>query len=264
MEEYLCLYKFARTTTTDHSITLIPNRNCIRSSSSAWYIYPIIHITNRKSQITINMASKSVALLILGARGVRVGPQIAKFVKERFEKPAADANISLPIVDLASFNLPIFNEAIIPATIPEKGSFQYEHSKAWSSEIKKHDGYVLVIPEYNYSMAGSTKNAIDYLLHEWRGKPATIFSYGLEGGKNANEQVKSALTMMGLKITETCPTLLFAGGRGPDLSAAAAEGKLGEDTRAAWEQDERIPKAFAELKHLLLQPNVDPEITSLK
>lgn len=70
--------------------------------------------------------------------------------------------------------------------------------------------------------------------------------------------------MMGLKITETCPTLLFAGGRGPDLSAAAAEGKLGEDTRAAWEQGDRIPKAFAELKHLLLQPNVDPELTSLK
>lgn len=34
--------------------------------------------------------------------------------------------------------------------VPALAQFEHEHSKAWSAEIAKHDGYVLVIPEYNY------------------------------------------------------------------------------------------------------------------
>jgi hypothetical protein len=34
--------------------------------------------------------------------------------------------------------------------VPAYAQFEHEHSKAWSAEIAKHDGYVLVIPEYNY------------------------------------------------------------------------------------------------------------------
>ncbi|KAI5918065.1 flavoprotein-like protein [Camillea tinctor] len=200
------------------------------------------------------MSSKSVVIISTSTRAVRVGPAVAEFVKGIIEKPLSEAGIKTTLIDLVKFNLPVYNEAVIPAMVPEKGSFQHEHSKAWSAEIAKHDGYVLVIPEYNYGVAGGTKNAIDYLLNEWKGKPVAIVSYGAAGGKTANEQVKGYLSGVGLKVCETRPTLAFAGGPGPgpDMFAAMGEGKIGDESRKAWEgQAETIVKAATELKELL-------------
>ncbi|KAI1075275.1 NADPH-dependent FMN reductase family protein [Whalleya microplaca] len=205
------------------------------------------------------MSSKSVAIITMSTRATRIGPSVAEYVKNTIEKPLASAGISLTPLDVVKFNLPVFNEHVAPAMVPEKASFVHEHSKVWSAEIAKYDGYVLVIPEYNYGMAGGTKNAIDYLLNEWKGKPVTIVSYGVKGGNTANDQVKGALSGCGLVITETRPTLPFLGGAGPDLYAAMGEGKLGADTLKSWEEEksEIILKAATELKDLLLQPNIE-------
>lgn len=141
--------------------------------------------------------------------------------------------------------------------VPEKAQFQYEHSKAWSAEIARHDGYVLVVPEYNYGLAGGAKNAIDYLLNEWKGKPAGVVSYGVKGGTTASEQAKGALAGMGLRVAETRPNLPFAGQS--DVFAAIGGGKLGEDTRKAWEAQHAadVRKLAEDLKGLLLQPNTE-------
>ncbi|KAI1475839.1 hypothetical protein K445DRAFT_286309 [Daldinia sp. EC12] len=200
------------------------------------------------------MASKSVAVITMSTRGTRAGPNVASFVRNIIEKPLAADGISVTDVDVVKFNLPVYNEKVAPIMVPEQASFQYEHSKAWSAEIIKYDGYVLVIPEYNYSMAGGTKNAIDYLLHEWKGKPVAIISYGGSGGANASEQAKGVLSNMGLKVVETRPQLPFAK---PDLFSTIGTGKLGDHTVKAWEAEHlpSIQKVAEELKTLLVQPS---------
>ncbi|KAI1138918.1 NADPH-dependent FMN reductase family protein [Hypoxylon sp. FL0543] len=202
------------------------------------------------------MSSKLVALITMSTRGTRVGPTVAEFVSKIIEQPLASKGISLASVDLVKFNLPVYNEPVAPAMVPEKAQFKYEHSRAWSAEIAKYDGYILVIPEYNYGVAGGTKNAIDYLLNEWKGKPAAIVSYGIHGGATASEQVKGALSGMGLRVAETRPTLSF---NPPDIMGAVGGGRLGEGTLKAWEaeQHEKIRKAAEELEALLLQPNTE-------
>lgn len=193
----------------------------------------------------------------MSTRGTRVGPSVAEFVKNIIEQPLASDGITLSSVDLAKFNLPVYNEHVAPAMVPEKASFQYEHSRAWSAEIARHDGYVLVVPEYNYGVAGGAKNAIDYLMNEWKGKPAGVVSYGVKGGTVASEQVKGSLSGMGLRVAETLPNLPFAGQ--PDVFAAIGGGRIGEDTRKAWEAEhvESVRKLADDLKGLLLQPNTE-------
>ncbi|KAI0129238.1 NADPH-dependent FMN reductase family protein [Hypoxylon sp. NC0597] len=201
------------------------------------------------------MSSKSVALITMSTRGARVGPTVTEFVKKIIEQPLASIDISLTTVDLVKFNLPVYNEPVAPAMVPEKAQFKYEHSRAWSAEIAKYDGYILVIPEYNYGVAGGTKNAIDYLLNEWKGKPVAIVSYGIHGGATASEQVKGALSGMGLRVAETRPTLSF---NPPDIMGAVGGGRLGEGTLKAWEaQKDKIQKAAEDLTTLLLQPNTE-------
>ncbi|KAI1449804.1 NADPH-dependent FMN reductase family protein [Annulohypoxylon stygium] len=205
------------------------------------------------------MASKSVALITMSTRGSRVGPTVSSFVEKIIEKPLSSAGITIANVDLVKFNLPVYNEPVAPAMVPEKAQFKYEHSRAWSAEIKQHDGYILVIPEYNYSVAGGTKNAIDYLLNEWKGKPAAIVSYGIHGGATASEQVRGALSGMGLRVAETRPTLSFSQ---PDIFTAIG-GRLGDATLKAWEAEQTaaILKAAEDLKGLLLQPNTPANAT---
>ncbi|KAI1736201.1 NADPH-dependent FMN reductase [Xylaria scruposa] len=199
--------------------------------------------------------SKSVALITMSLRPARVGGNVAALVKPYLEKELGPADIKIAPVDLRDFNLPIFNENVAPAMVPAMAQFQHDHSKAWSAEIAKHDGYVLVIPEYNYGVAGGTKNAIDYLLNEWKGKPLTIVSYGAQGGSKASQQAKEILSGMGLRVTETRPQLAFADARA-EMGGILSEGKISPESRAKWEgQSSDIIKAAEELKGLLLQPN---------
>jgi NAD(P)H-dependent FMN reductase len=70
------------------------------------------------------------------------------------------------------------------------------HAAAWSEEIEKYDGYVLLANEYNFGMSGATKNAIDYLYNAWIGKPILIVSYGIGGGTNASDQLKTVVSFV--------------------------------------------------------------------
>ncbi|KAI0199030.1 NADPH-dependent FMN reductase [Astrocystis sublimbata] len=201
------------------------------------------------------MPAKSVALITMSLRPARVGANVAALVRPYLEKTLAPADISLNPVDLRDFNLPIFNENVAPAMVPQFAQFQHEHSRAWSAEIAKHDGYVIVIPEYNYGVAGGTKNAIDYLMNEWKGKPLTIISYGAQGGSQASKHASEILSGMGLRVTETRPQLAFADARA-EMAGILSEGKVSDASRTKWEgQSSDIIKAAEELKALLLQPN---------
>lgn len=96
--------------------------------------------------------TKSIAIITGSTRAVRIGPQVTKFVKDILEEQPSHSSqntkFTLTEVDIASFKLPVFDEEVIPATVPFMAQFAHEHSKAWSAEIAKYDGYVLVTACY--------------------------------------------------------------------------------------------------------------------
>jgi NAD(P)H-dependent FMN reductase len=199
-------------------------------------------------------AQKSVAILTMSTRPVRIGPRVAEFVTAKLEAKGMPDSIALTSVDLATFKLPLFDEEVIPAAVQSSDEYKHAHSKAWSDEIRRHDGYILVIPEYNYGVAGATKNAIDYLKNEWVGKPAIIVSYGFDGGNFANDQAHNTLTKTGLRIAPTRPMMPFKGNFGPD-AFTAMQGQLAAGTLQSWEEEQTTPilAAFEELKGLLVE-----------
>ncbi|KAF5022835.1 hypothetical protein F66182_5129 [Fusarium sp. NRRL 66182] len=197
--------------------------------------------------------TNNIALITMSTRTPRVGPNVASLVNEIITRDVdATKNTKITMVDLADFNLPVFDEVVMPAMVPSQASFTKPHAIAWSAEIAKYDGYILVIPEYNYGLAGATKNAIDYLYNEWIGKGAVVVSYGIYGGNRASEQLAGTLKGMKLKVVETRPALKFHGGAGPDMFLAAGTGQLGEDTKnGILAETADLIKAFGELKDLL-------------
>lgn len=122
--------------------------------------------------------------IILGStKPGRNGEAVAKWVYE-LAKNRTDAEFEL--VDVADYNLPLYDEPY-PAMMNQ---YTKEHTKKWSQKIKEFDGYIFVTAEYNHSIPGALKNAIDFLNIEWRNKAVGFVSYGSAGGARAVEHLR--------------------------------------------------------------------------
>lgn len=116
-----------------------------------------------------------IAVILCSTRKPRVCPQIAAFVTQiiKTTRPTdEEAPHNLQLVDLAEWNLPMFDEPTIPSQIKDYKNYVQPHTRAWSQEIQKYSGFIFILPQYNWGYPAVIKNAIDYLFNEWHDKPA--------------------------------------------------------------------------------------------
>ena len=137
------------------------------------------------------MSTRPLLQIIIGStRPGRVGGAIATWFQGRAEAHGA---FDVEMVDLAEVGLPLFDEPGHPVT----RQYTHDHTTRWSATIDRADAYVFVIPEYNHSLNAATKNALDYLHHEWRFKPAGIVCYGGGAmGTRAAQHLKPVLAAL--------------------------------------------------------------------
>ncbi|MEU6322494.1 NAD(P)H-dependent oxidoreductase [Streptomyces sp. NPDC047009] len=122
--------------------------------------------------------------IILGStRPGRNGEAVARWVHEIADR-RSDAEFEL--VDLADYKLPLLDEAYPPSM----GQYTQPHTQAWADKIASLDGFVIVTPEYNRSVPGALKNALDFLYAEWNNKAVGFVSYGGNGGTRAVEHLR--------------------------------------------------------------------------
>jgi len=99
---------------------------------------------------------------------------------------------SFEIVDLRDYPMPFFEEDRSPAFVKPTN----EAVAQWSERMAALDGYIFVTAEYNHSVTGVLKNALDYLYPEVNRKPATFLAYGSSGGARAVEHLRHILAEM--------------------------------------------------------------------
>jgi NAD(P)H-dependent FMN reductase len=127
-----------------------------------------------------------IGIISGSTRKNRVNPQVVKWVHEEARK-RTDA--SFEIVDIADYDLPIFDEPKPPAY----GDYENAHTRKWAAKIASLDGFVFVVPEYNHGVSGALKNAIDFIYAEWNNKAAGFVSYGSAGGTRAVEHLRGVM-----------------------------------------------------------------------
>lgn len=199
-----------------------------------------------------------IAFIITSTRKGRVGDKVGAYVKKIFDSVVSSEN-HITTVDVLDFNLPVFDEAVIPAMVPKHADWTTPHARAWSDEIAKYDGYVILANEYNFGLSSSTKNAVDYLYHAWIGKPIMVVTYGIMGGTFSSDQLSNTLKMMHLKVVDTKPQLAFVGEpTGPDVMAAM-RGELSDDTVKKWDAEKKgdLVKGLGELETMLKEKAAD-------
>jgi NAD(P)H-dependent FMN reductase len=124
-----------------------------------------------------------IAIIVGSTRPNRKADVVAKWVYD-FAVKRKDADYE--ILDLRDHPLPLLDEPLPPSL----GKYSHEHTKAWSKVVDQYDGYVFVTPEYNHSISGALKNAIDFVYREWNNKAAGFVSYGSTGGVRAVEHLR--------------------------------------------------------------------------
>jgi NAD(P)H-dependent FMN reductase len=200
-------------------------------------------------------AVKKIGIVICSQRTPRVGPTVAQFVFDTISTHQStspdNAQYELNLIDLKDYNLPLFDETIIPAMVPTKATYAHTHTQRWSATVSSTNAFIFVTPQYNWGYPASLKNAIDYLFTEWNGKPGMIVSYGNRGGGRSGEQLRQVLAGVRMRVTEGMPELAFADEQ--VAWKAMTEGELLLEARERWkaQHTEKIIKTFEELKALL-------------
>lgn len=147
------------------------------------------------------MLDMKIAVILGSTRPGRNGQVVAEWV---MDKAAERAAAEYELVDLADYPLPHMDEPMPPML----GNYAGEHTKAWAAKIAPYDGYIFVTPEYNHSISGVLKNAIDCVYAEWNNKAAAVVGYGTIGGARAVEHLRAILS--GLLVAHVQQQLSFS------------------------------------------------------
>lgn len=125
-----------------------------------------------------------IALIISSTRASRFGDVPAQWM---LEKAKAHAGMDIELVDLRDYDLPLFDEVASNAWAPSKDP----RAAAWQKKIGEFDGYIFVVAEYNRSVTGALKNALDQAYVEWNKKPFGAIAYGSMGGTAALQHLRT-------------------------------------------------------------------------
>jgi NAD(P)H-dependent FMN reductase len=175
----------------DHSrylnLTQSPESAFLFAGPSVAYL---LSVTNGYHTMKENDLAPRLNVIIASTRPGRIGPVFAKWFEDFARRHGKFEPV---LVDLADFNLPVYDEP----KHPRLGHYEHEHTKAWSASVKSADAFVFVTPEYNYFVAPSLVNALNFVLAEWHYKPAGFLSYGgVSGGLRAVQSAKPLLTSL--------------------------------------------------------------------
>lgn len=124
-----------------------------------------------------------IAVVISSTRETRFADKPASWI---FDLASKRDDMEVELVDIRDFDLPFFNEAASNLWMPSTD----ERAKKWQEKIGEFDGFIFVVAEYNRSITGALKNAIDQAYLEWNKKPAAYFGYGSVGAARAIEHLR--------------------------------------------------------------------------
>ncbi len=126
-----------------------------------------------------------VKVIIGSTRDGRWGDKAAAWVAAVLGK---QSGVSVEVLDLRDYAMPLFNEAVSPSYKTEP--YKDEAVARFTKKIAEGDAFVMVTPEYNHSTSGVLKNALDWVSQEWNNKPVAFVSYGSVGGARAVEHLR--------------------------------------------------------------------------
>lgn len=158
------------------------------------------------------MTTNTVPRIAIFAGTVREGRnsiKIATWAKEVLDATVgAEGAVEFEVLDLAAQTLGKFTSATPPRM--HEGAYEEEELAAWSEVVGGFDGFIFATGEYNGSVPGVMKNAVDALFVEWTEKPVGFIGWGGTGAASALEHWRTIVTFLGMNHVGGDVKLTFA------------------------------------------------------
>ena len=127
-----------------------------------------------------------IGVIIGSTRPTRFGDKPAKWIAEH---AAARGEWDVEILDLADYNLPLFDAPASDFWMPTPNA----EAARWQAKLNEFDGYIIVVAEYNRSITAALKNAIDWAYKPFMRKTVGYVAYGSVGGARAVEHLRGIM-----------------------------------------------------------------------
>ncbi len=144
-----------------------------------------------------------IAVIVGSTRPTRFADKPAQWILKQAQ---ARGDMDVELVDLRDHPLPFFDEMASNMWMPSKNP----EAIRWQQTVGRYDGYIFVVAEYNRSITGVLKNALDQAYKEWNRKPFTAIGYGGVGAARAIEHLR--LIGIELQMVSTHAAVHIGGG----------------------------------------------------
>jgi NAD(P)H-dependent FMN reductase len=125
-----------------------------------------------------------IGIIMSTTRDSRFAEKPANWI---LDKAKAHDGIEADLIDLRDFDLPFFDEKATNLWVPSENA----RAVQWQQKLAKYDGFIFVVAEYNHSISGVLKNALDQAYLEWVRKPAAFVGYGGVGASRAVQHLRN-------------------------------------------------------------------------
>lgn len=129
------------------------------------------------------MSKPRIAVIISSTRQTRFADKPAAWLMDQVKD---HPELDFELLDLRDQNLPFFDEPASNLWMPSANPA----AVAWQEKLAGFDGFFFVVAEYNRSITGALKNALDQSYKEWNRKPLAALAYGSMGGARALEHLR--------------------------------------------------------------------------
>ena len=165
------------------------------------------------------MAKPKIGVIISTTRDVRFADKPAKWLMDNVQKRD---DMDFELLDLRDFDLPFFDEKASNLWMPSEDP----KAVAWQKKLAEFDGYIILTAEYNHSIPGVLKNALDQAYKEWNHKPVAAMGYGGVGAARAIEHLRGIAVE--LKMVPVRDAVHLGGGEFMKVSPLGANGEMSE------------------------------------
>jgi NAD(P)H-dependent FMN reductase len=149
------------------------------------------------------MTTKPRIAIVIGS--TRPGRYADKAASWMLKQTRARDDIETELLDLLDHQLPFFDEKGPLMSMPSENA----EALRWQETLARYDGFVFVVAEYNHSITGVLKNALDQAYKEWGRKPFTAIGYGGNGAARAVEHLR--LIAIALRMASTAASVHIGG-----------------------------------------------------
>jgi len=136
-------------------------------------------------------------IIVGSTREGRAADLVAPWVEARAR---AFGGFEVETLDLRDWSLPMFQETRATLGDPADPTYSDPIVKAWNAKIKEADVFIFITPEYNYTISGALKNAIDSVFASQGFRNKAVLPVSYSGGIFGGARAVLALTPIALEI----------------------------------------------------------------